>query len=467
MNTEFRRVDPPKPSIPRTELPPGPPELPVIGQAFRLRRDFIGLLREASTYGDISTLSVNPVTICLTNAPELNREVLVTHHQTVSRGQTSSRVFRWLLGNGVATCDFSDHVAQRRLLQPQFHRRYVENYSQSMTEIAARRAEVWTDGMTLDIEQEMRELALQVIVKILFGADQSDMVGRLGRAFAEANDYIYLRLTQPPALRGYLHNLPLPSSRRFQRAKAFVDGIVYQMIRERRESDQTYADLLWLLLQAKYEGEEGEDAARMSDEQVRDEVVTLYFAGHDTTAAALTWTLFLLSHNPAVEARFHTELDEVLGGRPAAMADLPHLPLTDQIVTESLRLYPPLWALGRMAYEPVSIGGFRIPPGVTVMTCPVVTHRDPRWFEQPDDFRPQRWTEEFRQQLPRFAYFPFGGGPSQCIGEGIAWMEMKILLATLCQRWRFRHDLKHKAEMLPRVTLLPKGGMPATVERRR
>ena len=467
MNNDSRRVDPPKPSIPRAELPPGPPELPVIGQALRLRSDFIGLLREASTYADISTISVNPVTICLTNAPELNREVLVTHHQSVSRGQASSHVFRWLMGNGVATCDFSEHVAQRRMLQPQFHRRHVENYSQSMTEIAARRTEVWTDGMALDIEQEMRELSLQIIVKILFGADQSDMVGRLGRAFAQANEYLYLRLTQPPALRDYLHSLPLPSSRRFRRAKAFVDGIVYQMIRERRESDQAYADLLWLLLQARYEDAESGQDSGMSDEQVRDEVVTLYFAGHDTTAAALTWTLFLLSHNPAVEARFHAELDEVLGGRPAALADLPHLPLTDQILTESLRLYPPLWALGRMAFEPVSIGGFQIPPGVTIMTCPVVTHRDPRWFEQPDDFHPQRWTEEFRKQLPRFAYFPFGGGPNQCIGEEVAWMEMKIVLATLCQRWRFRHDLRHKAEMLPRITLLPKGGMPATVERRR
>ena len=158
---------------------------------------------------------------------------------------------------------------------------------------------------------------------------------------------------------------------------------------------------------------------------------------------------------------------KLLDGRPATLADLPNLPLTDQVVTESLRLYPPLWALGRMVYEPVNIGGFLIPPGVTMMVCPVITHRDPRWFEQPDEFRPQRWTEEFRKQLPPFAYFPFGGGPTQCIGEGIAWMEMKIVLANLCQRWRFRHDPTHKAEMLPQVTLLPRGGMPVTVERRR
>ena len=275
----------------------------------------------------------------------------------------------------------------------------------------------------------MRELTLQVIVKTLFGVDQADMVRHLGTALAQTNDYLYLRLTQPPALRGYLHNLPLPSSKRFQRALAFVDEAIYRMIGERRGSGEIGGDLLSLLLQTRYEGENGEDADGMSDEQVRDEIVTIYFAGHDTTAAALTWAIYLVSETPQVEARFHAELDEVLGGRAAALGDLPNLPLTEQIITEAFRLYPPLWALGRMVYEPVDIGGFLIPAGVTVMACPVITHRDPRWFEQPDGFRPQRWTEEFRQKLPPFVYIPFGDGPSQCIGEGIAWMEMKIVLA--------------------------------------
>ena len=461
------RVDPPKPSVPRDKLPPGPGETPLVAQALRLRRDLIGLLREAATYGPISTASVNPITICLTNDPGLNREVLVTHHRIVSRGQASFEVFRWLMGNGVATSTGSSHLAQRRLMQPQFHRRHIENYGQAMTEMALQRSETWTDGAVLDIEREMLELTLQVIVKILFGVDQSDIVSRLGTAFTQTNAYMYLRSTQPPALRGYLHRLPLPSTRRFQRAKAFVDETIYRMIRERRESEETYADLLALLLQARYEGDEGEDGTGMSDEQARDELVTLYFTGHESTAAALTWTLYLLSENPAVEARLHAELDEVLDGRAATLADLPNLPFTDKIIMESLRLYPPVWGMGRMVYEPVNIGGFLIPPGVIMMVCPVVTHRDPRWFEQPDEFRPQRWTEEFRERLPPFAYFPFGGGPTQCIGEGIAWMEMKIVLANLCQRWRFRHDPAHRVEMMQQVTLLPKGGMLATVERRR
>ena len=466
-SSNVHRADPPKPSVPRNELPPGPPEPPVVGQALRLRGDFIGLLGEAATYGDISTASVTPITICLTNHPELNRDVLVRHHRTISRGQATYRVFRWLMGNSITTSNVSEHLIQRRLMQPQFQRRHIENYGQAMTDIAARQSEAWTDGAVVDMHKEMRELALQVIIKILVGADPPEMVTRLGEAFAEANDYLYLRLTQPPALRGLLHDLPLPSSRKFRKGKALVDGVVHRMIEERRESPQDFVDLLSLLLQARYEGEDGEEAGGLSDEEVRDQIVSLYFAGHDSTAATLTWIFYLLSEHPEVEARLHAELDQVLGGRPATVPDLPNLHLTDQIITEGLRLYPPLWGLGRMAYEPVSLGGFQIPPGVTVMTCPVVTQRDPRWFEQPDDFRPERWTEEFRRDLPRFAYFPFGGGPHQCIGEGIAWMQMKIALATLCQSWRFRHDPRHKPEMLPRITLLPKGGMPGVLERRR
>lgn len=467
MIKESRQIDPPNPSVPRSKLPPGPKELPVIGQALRLRRDIIGLLREAAAYGDISTVSLNPMTICLTNHPRLNREILVTHHRTVSRGQAAYQPYHWLMGNSVATSTGSAHLTQRRLMQPQFHRRHIEKFGQTMTEMTLRRAEVWTDGAALDIEQEMRELTLQIIVKLLFGVDQSDIVDRLSTALAQTNAYLFLRSVQPPTLRNYLHSLPLPSSQRFRRAKAFVDETVYRTIGERRESAENHADLLSLLLQARYEGDNGEDGGGMSDEQVRDELVTLYFAGHDTTATGLTWALYLVSENPEVEAQLHAELDEALDGRPATFTDLPNLPFTDQIVTESLRLYPPVWLIGRMVYQSVNIGGFLIPPGVNMIVCPIITHRDPRWFEQPDEFRPQRWTEEFRKQLPPFAYFPFGGGPTQCIGEGIAWMEMKIILANLCQRWRFRHDPDHRAEMLPQVTLLPKGGMPATVERRR
>ena len=220
-----------------------------------------------------------------------------------------------------------------------------------------------------------------------------------------------------------------------------------------------------MLLQARYEDAEGEEDGGMSDELVRDEAVSLYIAGHDTTATTLAYAFHLLSRNPDVEERFHAELDGVLGDREVTLDDLPQLPLTDQIITETLRLYPPFWALGRMVYEPIDVGGYHVPAGVTVIAAPFITQRDPRWFEDPLEFRPGRWTDEFRSELPRFAYFPFGGGPHQCIGEGFAWMEAKIALASLCRRWRA--DATGKAEVVPRMSLKVKGGMPMRLERRR
>ena len=465
MNRDSVPVDPARPSIQRADLPPGPPEMPIIGQAFRLRNDFVGLIREAAACGDVSTVSVNPILICLVNHPELNREVLVTSHLKTGRGAIAFETVRWMMGSGLTASTGAFHVKQRRLIQPRFHRRYIDKYAEAMTEMSARKSRQWQDGATVDLEQEMRGLTLQIVAKALFDIETSDVVRRVGESFAETEGYIYLRLTQPVFLRRLLHNLPVPSTRRFEAARAYLDELIYRLIRERRHSGAKGDDLLCLLMQARYEDAESEEDSRMSDELVRDEAVSLYIAGHDTTATTLTYALFLLSQNPEVEERFHAELDGVLGDRDATLADLPQLPLTDQVITETLRLYPPFWLLGRMVFEPIELDGYRIPPGVSVVTSPLVTQRDPRWFDDPLEFRPERWTPEFRTELPRFAYFPFGGGPHQCIGEGFAWMEAKIALATLCRRWRV--TTRSKAEIMPRTTLKVKGGLPATLERRR
>ena len=465
MNRDSVPVDPARPSIQRADLPPGPPEMPIIGQAFRLRNDFVGLIREAAACGDVSTVSVNPILICLVNHPELNREVLVTSHLKTGRGAIAFETVRWMMGSGLTASTGAFHVKQRRLIQPRFHRRYIDKYAEAMTEMSARKSRQWQDGATVDLEQEMRGLTLQIVAKALFDIETSDVVRRVGESFAETEGYIYLRLTQPVFLRRLLHNLPVPSTRRFEAARAYLDELIYRLIRERRHSGAKGDDLLCLLMQARYEDAESEEDSRMSDELVRDEAVSLYIAGHDTTATTLTYALFLLSQNPEVEEQFHAELDGVLGDRDATLADLPQLPLTDQVITETLRLYPPFWLLGRMVFEPIELDGYRIPPGVSVVTSPLVTQRDPRWFDDPLEFRPERWTPEFRSELPRFAYFPFGGGPHQCIGEGFAWMEAKIALATLCRRWRV--TTRSKAEIMPRTTLKVKGGLPATLERRR
>ena len=430
MSTDPFQVDPARPSIRRADLPPGPPETPLIGKALRIRNDFVGLVREAAAYGDVSTVSVKPILICLVNHPELIREFLVINHRKTAKGAAIRETLRWMWGDGLLASIGAFHRKQRRLMQPRFHRRYIERYAEAMTEMASRKSRQWRDGAMVDMEQEMRDLTLRIVAKTLFDIETSDVVQRVGEAFTESDAYIYLRLTQPVFLRRLFHNLPLPSTRRFKAARAYVDELIYRLIEERRRSGAEGEDLLCLLMQARYENAESGEDARMSDELVRDEAVSLYIAGHDTTATTLTYALYLVSRHPEVEERFHAELDDVLGDRDATLDDLPRLPFTERIIRETLRLYPPVWGFSRTVFEPIELDGYRIPPGVLVMVSALVTQRDPRWFDDPLEFRPDRWTPEFGGALPRFAYFPFGGGQHQCIGEGFAWMEAKIALAT-------------------------------------
>ena len=247
---------------------------------------------------------------------------------------------------------------------------------------------------------------------------------------------------------------------------AYLDETVYGLIEQRRQSGLDGDDLLSMLLNVRDEEADNPDEAVMTDQQLRDEVITLFAAGHETTAVALTWTWYLLAAHPDVQARFHAELDSVLGGRIPTPDDLSNLPFTEQILTESMRLYPPIWSAGRMTFEPITLGGWEIPAGVGLSAPPLILQRDARWFDEPLEFRPDRWTPEFRKNLPRFAYYPFGGGPRQCIGEGFAWLEAMLILATLGQKWAMRRDPCHHVELLPLISLRPKGGMPIRLEQR-
>lgn len=451
---------------PGSGLPPGPPEPPIIGQALRLRKDIFGLMREAAGYGDVSTISVKPITLCLVNHPDLNREFLVVNHKNIGRGEYAFKPLRWLWGNSVTTSTDPLHRRQRRLIQPQFHPRHVRNFGEYMTEFSSRQDQDWRDGAKLDVEREMRALTLRIIAKSLFGVELPEAVNRMGAAFNACHEYVYLRLTQPPFMLSFLHAVPLLSTLRFRRNRSLLDGMIYRMIEERRAAGAYGADLLSLLMQARYENEDGSEGSPMSDGELRDEVVSLYSAGHDTTALALTWSFYLLAKHPEIQARFHAEVDEVLDGRPATLEDLPDLRFTERIIYETLRLYPPFWILGRTVYQPIRIGGYEIPPQVNVLTSPLITQRDARWFEEPEEFRPDRWTDDFRKNLHPLAFFPFGAGPHKCLGQGFAWMEAQIALATLGQRWRFSHPAGREAVMLPHFTLVPKGGMPITAERR-
>jgi len=262
---------------------------------------------------------------------------------------------------------------------------------------------------------------------------------------------------------GFIRKLPLPAFRRARRGVKTLDALVYRMIAERRRTGGGGGeDLLSLLMAAREEGE----GSGMDDRQVRDEVLTLFLAGHETTANALAWSWFLLANHPEAEASFHAEIDSVLGDRLPGAADLPSLPYNRKVFTESMRLYPPAWAISRRAAEPLTLGGYPVAAGSGVLASQWVMHRDPRYFEDPLAFRPERWTEEFESRLPKLAYFPFGGGPRTCIGMGFARMEGVLLLATLGRRWRMRLVPGQRIEPSPRITLRPKNGIRVTLERR-
>ncbi len=465
--TSARTTYPPRPAIDRITLPPGPRELPLVGQTFRYMWNPIGFMREASKYGDLVTLSIKPALVYLVNHPDLIRDVIVTNHQKVDRGP-NTEVMKLLTGNGLITATGADHLRQRRLIQPSLRRDRIERYAETMQSYAMEHQNDWADGQTVDLGRELSQLTLRIVVKTLFGTDLADEVRRIGAAFALSNNYITTRANQPPRMRKLFHRLPLPYSVRFKRARADLDRIIYGLIAERRAALERGDDLLSLLIEARLEDDASAESATatLTDEQVRDETVTMFAAGHETTAVTLIWTWYLLATHPELQARFQSELDEVIGDRPATLDDLPNLTFMDLALEEALRLYPPIWFWGRMAFQPFDLGGYHIPAGAFLLAPQLIAQRDPRFFDAPLEFRPDRWTPEFRANLPQFAYYPFGGGPRRCIGEGFAMMEAKLILATIGRRWTMRHDPRHKADVLPLISLRPKGGMPMFLERR-
>ena len=455
---------PPHPSPGRSQLPPGPPGLPVLGQTFRYVRDPIGLMEESAAYGDLVTMSIKPWLVYMINHPDLIREALVANHRSIGRWR-NVEAMGYLMGNGLVTSEDPLHSHHRQKMQPAFRHRQIEKLCENMVWLTAQQAQNWCDGDRIDMSHEMRDLTLKIIARTLFNVDVSNQVKRIGEAFEFANYYMSARFTQLEGLRPILHRLPLPSSIRFKRHLRYLDQVVYAMIEQRRDDDNPGNDLLSLLLDMEeYAPTSGQDY--MTTREVRDELMTIFAVGHETVAVALTWAWYLLATHPESQDRFHSELDLVLGNRPPTMADLSSLTFTDQVITESMRLYPPIWRIGRVALEPLRLGGYPIPTGSMICLPQYIIHRDHRWYDSPAEFRPERWTPEFRRQLHPFAYFPFGAGPRRCIGEGFAWTEAKLVLATVGQKWRFRHDPKHKTKLTPLITLCPTNGMPLFVERR-
>jgi cytochrome P450 len=441
---------------------PGPKPFWPVGQVYSFRRDPLGFLtRLAREYGDVARFKAGPQRVYLLNHPEHVRDVLVTHHNRFHKGRALQRAKR-LLGEGLLTSEGDFWRRQRRLAQPAFHRQRVNSYGDVMVEYAEKVGARWRDGETLDISEEMMRLTLAVVGKTLFDADVGQDADEVGGALTEVmNLFGYLMLPFSEVL----EKLPLPPRRRFLRARARLDAVIYRIIEEHRCSGSDRGDLLSMLLLAV--DEEG-DRTGMTNEQLRDEVMTIFLAGHETTANALTWAWYLLAQNPEAEARMHEELDAVLErGRLPTAVDAAALRYTEMVVAETMRLYPPAWATGRLAIEDHEVGGYAIPRGSLVLVSQYVMHRDPRFFPDPERFSPERWTPEAKATRPQFSYFPFGGGPRRCIGEGFAWMEATLILATLARRWRARTLPGHIIETQPRITLRPgKGGVPLRLESR-
>ncbi|HYH85197.1 MAG TPA: cytochrome P450 [Pyrinomonadaceae bacterium] len=419
------------------------------------------LARMAREYGDVVRFRAGPQRVFLLNHPDYVRDILVTHHERFIKGRALQRAKR-LLGEGLLTSEGDFHRRQRRLAQPAFHRQRVNSYGRVMSEFAAKTSESWRDGETLDVSEEMMRLTLAVVGKTLFDADVESDADEVGASLTEVMGlfgYLMLPFSE------LLEKLPLPPRRRFERARARLDAVIYRIIEERRRSGADRGDLLSMLLFAV--DEEG-DRTGMTNEQLRDEVMTLFLAGHETTANLLSWTWHLLAQNPEAERALHAELDRVLeGGRLPTAEDVPALRYTEMVVAEAMRLYPPAWAIGRLSIEDHEVAGFRIPRGSLVLVSQFLLHRDARFFPDPETFDPERFTQEAKDARPQFCYFPFGGGVRRCIGEGFAWMEATLMLATLARRWTLRPAPGHTVEIQPRITLRPgKGGVPMTIKRR-
>ena len=437
--------------------PPGPRRLIPLSGLLAYRKGPLPFFQNlAAQYGDISYFRLGPQQAFFLNHPDFIKDVLVTNHQNFIKGLALQRAKR-LLGEGLLTSEGEFHRRQKRLAQPAFHRARVASYAAIMTDYAKRAREQWADGNTLDMSEEMMRLTLGIVGKTLFDADVVSDAKEVGEAMTVVMD-LFNTITIP--FFELLQKLPLPQLRRFDTARAKLDTIIYRLIEERRRSGEDRGDLLSMLLLAQdTEGDGGE----MTDEQLRDEVMTIFLAGHETTANALTWTWYLLSQNPEAEARLHAEIDRVLEGRLPAFEDVAQLKYTEMVLAESMRLFPPAWAIGRLALEEIEIGGYVVPRKSLVLMSQYVMHHDPRYFAEPLRFDPERWTPEARESRPQFSYFPFGGGPRRCIGEGFAWMEGILLIATIAQQWKMRLAPNHPVALKPVITLRPKHGMRMTV----
>jgi cytochrome P450 len=445
------------------DIAPGPPGYPLFGVLPEMWFDSRLKVhaRHVGRFGDVIRYRFGPVEAHLLLHPDDVKYVLQENHVNYVKGRGTRRM-RLFLGHGLLTSEGELWRRQRRLAQPAFHPKRVAALVDAMVGATDGMLTAWdaraAKDEPVDVAVEMMRLTLDVVGRTLFGADLADDASEVYDALTEALEFTSKRLVVPFAIP---LRAPLPSNRRFLRARETLDRIVYSVIEQRRKSNaRGGADLLAMLMDARDE----ETGEAMSDTQLRDEVMTLVLAGHETTANALAWTFLLLSREPIVWRALRAEVDAVLGGRRLVADDLPKLRYTRMVIEESMRLYPPAWMFGRMAIAEDTVRGYRIPPGSMVIISPYFTHRHPDFWTNPEGFDPERFAADAAAKRHKYAYLPFGGGPRICIGNGFALVEAQAILATITQR--FRVDVTPREVVAePIVTLRPKGGMPARLAR--
>jgi cytochrome P450 len=445
--------------------PRGPKGWPLIGNLLEARRDPLQFVSKlAYEYGDIARYRLGIYTGYLINHPDYIQYVLQLNHRNYSKKNYTYQMLKPVLGEGLLTSDGPHWLRERRLIQPAFKRKHLADFGTLMTTATDDMLDDWASiaaqEKTIDVAAEMTRLTLRIIGETLFGADIGVESDRIEAAFTLLNEDVTNRLKTvfvPPLW------VPTPRNLAFRRARAELDAIVYAMIANRRQSGDPGTDLLSMLLTARDEtGGKG-----MTDQQLRDEVMTLMLAGHETTATALTWTWYLLSEHPQVAQRMWDELDDVLQERVPTVDDLPALVFMKQVIQESLRLYPPVWIISRTAIDDDQIGPYEIPAGMVILLSQYVTHRHPRFWENPGQFDPDRFSPERAANRHQYAYFPFGGGPRLCIGDNLAMMEIQLILATIAQRYRLELVPTHTVEPEPLVTLRSRYGMQMRIHTRR
>ncbi|NNE98177.1 MAG: cytochrome P450 [Pyrinomonadaceae bacterium] len=429
------------------------------GHFIKFRRRPTEFLTELSSLGDITYFRLFRNPTYFLNHPDLIRDVLIKNNTKFVKGRALQRA-KNLLGEGLLTSEGEKHLRQRRMIQPAFHHARIAEYAKSMTEYAERMSNEWRDGEVRDIDKEMMGLTLQIVGKTLFNADVDDETDEIGNAMTtliEMFDYLVMPFSE------ILEKLPFPQSIRFHRSKKTLDRVIYEIIDERRKSGKDEGDLLSMLLLAQDE----DDGKGMSDKQIRDEALTLFLAGHETTANAMTFTWYLLSQNPDKEAKLKEELDRVVDGKTPSMEDVRDLKYTEAVFAEAMRLFPPAWAIGRLAIEEHRFGDYDIPKDALVLLSPYVTQRDPRFWDDAGEFIPERWEKQsIKEAGQKFIYFPFSRGVRSCIGESFAWMEGILLIATLAQKWKLELIPEQKIALNPVMTLRPKYGMKMKIRKR-